>query len=114
MAAPTLEQLATFLQKGTANDPPQEALDSGIGQLALDMATGVVADYTRGVGFHAGGPVGALPHVILLVAARLYANPEGLRVENVGITSTTWAVPGFTGFTIGELGVLHRYRRRAA
>ncbi len=101
---PTAENLAAFIQAD---------LDTATATLALDFATAVVSDYTRGVGFEAAEPAGGLGHVILQVAARLYRNPDQLRTQAVGDLSTTWAEPGWSGFTIGELAVLHRYRRRA-
>lgn len=83
---------------------------------ARDLATRMVRSYTRGKGFDpgTGEPLADVAAVILLAASRLYANPEGNRAESVGSVSYTSASAGFQGFTLVELAILHRYRRRAA
>jgi len=83
---------------------------------ARDLATRMVKSYTRGKGFDpgTGEPAADLGAVILLAAARLYMNPDGVRAEAVGNYSYTSALAGFQGYTLAELAVLHRYRRRAA
>lgn len=78
--------------------------------------------YTRGNGFQSvpGHNVGPLlvdveedvAAVIVTAAARLLPNPsQGKRIESGSFN----AAPGvFAGWTLAELGVLHRYRRRSA
>ncbi|MDP9498112.1 MAG: hypothetical protein M3P46_10755 [Actinomycetota bacterium] len=86
----------------------------------------LVRAYTRGRGFAAGTTTATvngtpvtvhsmeadLAAVIVSAAARLYSNPElTVRVE----AGSHSEVPGtFRGWTLPELAVLHRYRRRAA
>jgi len=102
-----LTSLASYLQRD---------LDAATAGTARDLATAMVKSYTRGVGFDPATfePAPDLASVILLVASRLYANPEGNRAETVGAYSFTSALAGFSGYTLAELAVLHRYRRRAA
>ncbi len=85
-------------------------------EMARGLATRMVKSYTRGKGFDpgTGEPLEDVGAVILLAASRLYANPEGNRAESVGAYSYTSASAGFQGFTLVELAILHRYRRRAA
>ncbi len=107
MPAFELTTLASFLR----ND-----LDEATATTARDLATTMVKSYTRGVGFDpvTGEPSSDLGAVILLVASRLYSNPEGMRSENIGSYAYTTASAGFQGFSLVELALLHRYRRRAA
>ncbi|MGI8680531.1 MAG: hypothetical protein ACR2JO_00035 [Mycobacteriales bacterium] len=107
MPAFTLESLASYLQSD---------LDKATAETARDLATTMVRSYTRGVGFDPvlGDPVADLGAVILLVASRLYSNPEGMRSENIGSYAYTSTSAGFQGFSLVELALLHRYRRRAA
>jgi len=103
----TLENLASYLQHD---------LDKATAETARDLATTMVRSYTRGVGFDpvTGEPAADLGAVILLVASRLYDNPEGTRSETLGSHAYISALAGFQGYTLAELAVLHRYRRRAA
>ena len=103
----TRADLAAFLHRDVQPEPAQ---------LALELATSAVRSYTRGRGFAVDNTLMApdLAGVVLTVAARLYGNPEGARAETVGSVSTTYAAAGFQGFTIAELAVLHRWRRRSA
>ena len=66
--------------------------------------------YTRGVGFTSGVPNADISAVILSAAARLYAHPRQLAVdETVGPDSASFH-GGFTGWTVLETIVLNRYR----
>ncbi len=107
MPAFELTSLASYLQRD---------LDAATAGTVRDLATTMVRSYTRGVGFDpvTGDPVAGLGAVCLLVASRLYANPEGMRSETVGSYAYTTSTPGFQGFSLVELALLHRYRRRAA
>ncbi len=91
-------------------------LDAATAATARDVATMMVRSYTRGAGFDpiTDEPAADLGAVILLVASRLYNNPEGRRAETLGSYSFTSALAGFQGYTLAELAVLHRCRRRAA
>ena len=107
MPAFELTSLASYLQRD---------LDAASAGTARDLATTMVRSYTRGVGVDpvTGEPAADLGAVILLVASRLYSNPEGMRSENIGSYAYTTASAGFQGFSLVELALLHRYRRRAA
>jgi len=102
-----LTALASYLQRD---------LDASSAGTARDLATAMVKSYTRGVGFDlvTGDPSADLGAVTLLVASRLYSNPEGMRSENIGAYAYTSTSAGFQGFSLVELALLHRYRRRAA
>lgn len=89
-------------------------LDTATATLALELATRYVRAYTRGRGFTVDVPADDLSAVILTVAARLYANPDGMRAETIGSVSYTSALAGFQGYTPAELAVLNGYRGRVA
>ena len=77
-----------------------------------------VYGYTRGRGFELGGfpsdptpvPQWDLKRVILSAAARSLANPQSLKQYAAGDYSETPSV--LTSWTLPEIAVLHRYRRR--
>ncbi len=50
--------------------------------------------------------------VVLMAAARMYANPAHTQQETIDDYSVRHAA--FTGWTLPETGVLNTYRRRAA
>lgn len=84
---------------------------------ALDVAAGLARSYTRDKGWDAssgvvsaGGPTNPdLERVILSAAARLMANPGGVEIEANGQK----LAGGFAGWTLAELSVLNRWRKRA-
>lgn len=78
----------------------------------VPMVVAFVKAYTRGAGFTGGEPTAELEEVIASASARLINHP-GLRSSTVGEVSIQYA-PSVDGFTLLELAVLHRYRRRAA
>lgn len=53
-----------------------------------------------------------LRRVVVSSCARLVRNPELVRSESIGDYSVTHGAP-FTGWTLPELAILNRYRRRA-
>lgn len=80
---------------------------------ALMMAEGLVDAYCRGRHKRHGLPRPGVEEVIISVAARILANPEQISVrEEVG-PYNYYRGPGFSGFTLVELSVLNRYRKRA-
>lgn len=80
---------------------------------AIDEATAYVAAYTRGRHERGGELRPGIEAVIRSVAARILANPAGVSSrEQVGPYSY-FVGEGFNGFTLGELAVLNRYRRKA-
>lgn len=100
------QQLAAFLGVPTSESFEQQA------NVHLNMATSMVKAYVRGNGFDTSGkPEPDLAAVIVSCTARLLENPQHTRQEAAGPFSRT---PGtFNGWTLPELAVLHRYRKRA-
>ncbi len=95
--------VAAFLGQG--DDTTLVAL---AGQHAA-IITALARAYTRGNGFTDAEPNDEITAVITTATARLVANPEQ-------IATTTGSVAvngGFTGWTLAELFVLNRYRKRA-
>ena len=77
------------------------------------IMTTMVKSYTRGRGFDEYGyPNVDLETVILAAGARLVVNPEQSGRLQIGDYSEVKAV--FNGWTLAELAVLNRYRRRSA
>ena len=80
---------------------------------ALMVIEGMVDAYTRGRYKRAGNYRPGVEEVIITAAARLLSNPEQISVrEEIGPYSY-FKGEGFKGFTLVELAVLNRYRRRA-
>ncbi len=78
---------------------------------AITMAEAVVDAYCRGAHRYASGQNRTgVDAVVRIASARTLANPEGLKYAT-GVVSFSEA---FNGFTLAELAVLNRYRRRAA
>jgi hypothetical protein len=103
---PSACEVLTFLgEAASVADEDQAALHTRT--VAL-----MVKAYTRGRGFVGEEVEDDLGAVIVTTAARLYTNPD-MRVRTE--TGSHSEVPGlFNGFTLPELAVLHRYRRRTA
>jgi len=97
----TGQDVADFLGQG--DDTELVAL---AGQ-SVTIITALARSYTRGGGFSNGNPADDLAAVITTATARLVANPEQLRVTVGGVQTD-----GFQGWTLAELFVLNRYRRR--
>lgn len=78
----------------------------------LRNATLMVKAYTRDEGFDdSGQPSEDLQAVIISAAARSIKNPTHVRQEGIGPFSQS---PGtLYGWTLAELAILHRYRKRA-
>lgn len=105
MAAPTATDVADFLGQGA---------DASVVALAgehLPFVTATVRGYTRGAGFTTEGPADDLALVIVASAARLVTNPALAKSETVGAYSVTHGT--FLGWTLPELAILNRYRKRA-
>lgn len=97
----TGQDVADFLGQG--DDTELVAL---AGQ-SVTIITAMARAYTRGNGFGTGTLEDDLAAVITTATARLVANPEQLRVTVGGVQTD-----GFQGWTLPELFVLNRYRRR--
>lgn len=79
----------------------------------VPIVTAFCHGYTRGNGFDVeSDPAADVAAVIVAATARLTANPEQVAMYSAADYSERPAV--FTGWTIAEQGVLHRYRRRWA
>lgn len=80
---------------------------------ALPVVIEFVKGYTRDAGFGADGytPSASLASVLVSVAARVATNPEQVAYFQAGEYAERPAV--LNGFTLAELAVLNRYRRRA-
>ena len=74
----------------------------------LPIVSEYVRGYTRGRGFDGSAPAGPLMAVIVSATARLATNPEQLTVFTTGDYSERPA--RLAGWTLAEIGVLHRYR----
>lgn len=96
--------VAKFLGRGDDTDI------IALAQEHLPIVTAFVEAYTRGRGFTGGEPAGPLRSVIITATARLVPNPDQLKRFQAGEYSENPAI--LDGFTLPELAVLHRYRRR--
>lgn len=102
----------------------REDADGGPDMATVALARGHVETvaayahaYTFGRGFTVdsdgnGEPAHDVARVIVAAAARLTTNPEQVSVYSAGDYSERPAV--FTGWTVAEQGVLHRWRKRWA
>ncbi|KXP10064.1 hypothetical protein [Tsukamurella pseudospumae] len=97
------QDVADFLGQG--DDTQLVAL---AGQAAT-VITAMAMAYTRDQGFTGTEPNDQIAAVITTAAARLAVHPEQLATD-VGSVSVRG---GFTGWTLAELFVLNRYRKRA-
>ncbi|ATD70354.1 MULTISPECIES: hypothetical protein [Gordonia] len=84
---------------------------AAVAERALPIVTAQVRAYTRGRGFSGDQPAPDVETVILTSTARLAANPENLRAEKIGDYEVQRQV--IDGWTLPELAILGRYRRRA-
>lgn len=99
------EDVAKFLGRG--DDTELIAL----AQEHLPIVTAFIEAYTRGRGFdELGEPANPLRAVIITATARLVPNPEQMKRYSSGDYSENPAI--LDGFTLPELAILHRYRRR--
>ncbi|MGV9673566.1 hypothetical protein ACWDPV_23775 [Gordonia sp. NPDC003504] len=103
MGAPTGADIAAFLGQG------DDLTLAALADQHVTIVTAMARAYTRGQGFTDGEPADDIAAVITTATARLVANPEQ-------INTTTGSVAvngGFTGWTLAELFVLNRYRKKA-
>lgn len=103
MPAVTGETVAAFLGEGT--DTTLVALAEQHAAIVTAMARA----YTRGNGFTGAEPNDEITAVITTATARLVANPEQINTT----TGSVAVAGGFSGWTLAELFVLNRYRRKA-
>ena len=102
----TKEQLIQFTG---ASGPQVDAQASH----ALEIAEALINGYCRGRHKNLDGSFRpGIEQVQLTVSSRILANPEQVQVrEQVG-PYTYFRGEGFSGFTLPELAVLNRYRKR--
>lgn len=105
MTAPMPVDVVAFL--GRTGDATALAL----AEAHLTVVTAMVKAYTRDKGFTADVPGDDLAAVIISATARLVANPEHTIEQTTGPFSIRHGV--FNGWTLPELAILHRYRKRA-
>lgn len=91
---------------------PNHAETIETAQAQLPVVAEYVRGHTRGRGFEAEVPASPLLAVIVSACARLVTNPEQVQYYAVGDYSERPAM--LAGWTLTELDVLRRYRRRYA
>lgn len=104
MAAPQVSDLAALTGTAVSQDR---------GAAVLSIVTAMASSYTRGQGFTAGVPNDEIRAAILTASARLLSNATGLTFSEVEGPSQIEYTSAFSGWTVGELFVLNRFRRRA-
>ncbi|KUI27756.1 hypothetical protein [Mycobacterium sp. GA-2829] len=99
------EQVAAFLGK------PEDAATLAIAQQAVPIVTVMVRAYVRGgPGWESNEELDA---VIVTASARMVSNPSGIAHDATAGQFTQSVRGAFQGWTLAELFVLNRYRRRA-
>lgn len=107
MALPLVSDVRAFLGL-----PTGEGGDDAHLQSHLDTAAAMVKAYVRDNGFDPiEGPGDDLAAVIVSSAARSASNPT--LATSVGVDDAQVRPGTFHGWTLAELSILHRYRRRA-
>ncbi|TYL55745.1 hypothetical protein FXB39_00610 [Nocardioides sp. BGMRC 2183] len=110
MPAPTAADVSAFLGK------PGDAETEALATQHLPILTQQVKAYVRGNGFNdLEHPTEDLAAVIVSACARSIGNPEAKQSTQVALDdfngATRYGV--FNGWTLPELAILHRYRKRA-
>ena len=101
---------ATKLRNFMASEP----LTDEQAEMALQTALAMVEGYTRGNHKDTSGNLrNGLESVVLTVSARIAANPGQIVARDSAGEFSRSRGAGFTGFTLAELAVLNRYRKRA-
>ena len=111
MVAPTAAEVVAFLA------PEEYAVEkvTALAESHLPIVTTMVRSYVRDNGFVLDDPRDDLAHVIVSSTARLVQNPRMMTEDSHGIddASSTKRLAVFNGWTLPELAVLNRYRKRA-
>ena len=79
----------------------------------LPIVTAMARAYTRGEGFTGGDPNDDIGAVITTATARLVTNPGQLGHDSTAGPFSESIRGGFNGWSLPELFVLNRYRKRA-
>lgn len=90
-----------------------DELLAGGTDLIVPLITTMARAYTRGQGFDGDEPNDEIAAVIVTAAARLVANPKQIGTSSTAGPFSEDVRGGFTGWTLAELFVLNRYRKRA-
>jgi len=109
VAAVTGQQVADFL--GHGDDVALVAM----AEQHVQIVTAMAQAYTRGQGFEAGEPADDIAAVVTTATARLVSFPDQSvsQTDTAGTFSMTRSGAGFRTWTLPELFVLNRYRKRA-
>lgn len=99
------DQVAAFLGK------PEDAATLATAEQAIPIVTVMVRAYVRGNGDWE--PNEEVEAVIVTAAARMVSNPSGLSHDETAGPFTRSVRGAFQGWTLAELFVLNRYRKRA-
>ena len=99
------DQVAAFLGR------PGDAATYDTAEQAIPIVTVMVKAYVRGTG--EWEPNDELEAVIVTAAARMVSKSGQLPYEHTAGPFTNSLRGAFTGWTLAELAVLNRYRRRA-
>lgn len=102
---PVAEDLLGLVEGGPGDPTVEQA------QQALDVATAMVQAYCRGNARDAVGWRAGVGEVVLMVAARILANPSGIQFRDQAGPFSVSRQSGFEGFTLAERFVLNRYRK---
>lgn len=98
----------------TVNPADVPALADGDVDVVVPLITTLAKSYTRGQGFTGNVPTNAdIEAVIVTASARLAANGSQLRQGTTAGIYTQDLRSSFEGWTLAELAVLNRYRKRA-
>ena len=89
------------------------ALTDGDVAAVVPLVTTLARAYTRGQGFIGNVPNDEIAAVITTASARLAANGSQLRQSTTAGVYQQDLHSAFEGWTLAELSVLNRYRRRA-
>jgi hypothetical protein len=99
------EQVQLFLGR------PDDTMIETIAESALPIVTAMVKAYVRGgPGWE---PNEELEAVIVTATARLVTNPGQVSLDQTAGAFSQSLRGGFAGWTLAELAVLNRYRKRA-
>lgn len=93
---------------------PDDAKDEEQVAIAVSSAEALVEAYCRGRHVDPAGVYRpGVEAVIIAVASRLLGNPSQIQRRDQAGPFATSRGEGFSGFTLVELAVLNRYRKRA-
>lgn len=95
------------------SDDVTNLLDADLDDGVIPVITTMAKSYTRGQGFVGNEPNAELAAVITTAAARLASNTKQLRHAQTSGPFVQDFRSAFDGWTLAELFVLNRYRKRA-